>query len=172
MLYTVAEIADLTNLSKVSIYNKLKLKEMQEYISKKQGITYIDELGLNLIKDSLKVNTEGLNTFNYKDQDKSINDDISIDIDDLNLKTDYINYLKVENERLWQELNDKNLQIENLQQIVQNGQVLLKDKQQENILELEAHFKDIDSKLLEVKNKMQDKKDLEQKSFLSRLFKK
>lgn len=49
MLYTVAEVADLTNLSKVSIYQRIKLKELKEFISRKQGVTYISEVGVNSI---------------------------------------------------------------------------------------------------------------------------
>lgn len=36
------------------------MKELQEYITKRQGITYIDEEGSNLIKDSIKTNTDDL----------------------------------------------------------------------------------------------------------------
>lgn len=50
MLHTVAEISKLIGLSKVSIYIRLKLKEMEPYIIKKQGVTYIDEEGFSLIK--------------------------------------------------------------------------------------------------------------------------
>ena len=54
MFYTVSEVADLTNLSKVSIYNKLKLSEMKKHITKKQGVTYIDDEGLKKIKEDLR----------------------------------------------------------------------------------------------------------------------
>ena len=33
------DLADLTGLSKVSIYNKLKLKEIEPFIVKNKGIT-------------------------------------------------------------------------------------------------------------------------------------
>ena len=35
---SVSEIADLTGLSKVSIYNKLKLKEIEPFIVKNKGV--------------------------------------------------------------------------------------------------------------------------------------
>lgn len=173
MLYTVAEVSNLTNLSKVSIYNKLKLKEIQEHITKKQGVTYIDETGLNLIKDNLKLNADDLKDLNDSDIDNSINKDIEIDTEDLNVKDDYINYLKLENERLWQELKDKNLQIGNLQRLVENGQVLLREKPQD-IKALEAHFKDLDNRLIAVREKMEEKKQHQEnnKNFFCRFFKK
>ena len=157
MLYTVAEVSNLTGLSKVSIYNKIKLKELHEHITKKQGVSYIDEIGLILIKDSLNLNNDALNDLNNNDIDNSLNDDIAMDTDDLNNKNDYINYLKVENERLWEELKDKNLQISNLQRLVENGQVLLKDKPKQDIKLLDEHFKDLDNRLLEVREHMKDK---------------
>jgi hypothetical protein len=171
MLYTVAEISNLTSLSKVSIYNKLKVKEIQEHITKKQGVSYIDELGLNLIKDSLKLNADDLKDSNNKDIDTSLNDYIALDTDDLNTKGDYINYLKTENERLWAELKDKNLQISNLQRLVENGQILLKDKPQDIKL-LEDHFKDFDNKLLEVKKRMDQRKTESSKNIFQKIFKK
>ena len=35
MLRSVAEVSVLTGLSKVSIYNKIKLKEIEQYVVKK-----------------------------------------------------------------------------------------------------------------------------------------
>ena len=42
------------NLSKARIYNKLKSKELQQHMTKKQGVTYLDEIGFKLIQCSLK----------------------------------------------------------------------------------------------------------------------
>ena len=50
MLRSVAEVSTLTGLSKVSIYNKIKLKEFEQYIVKNKGITYISDEGIDLIK--------------------------------------------------------------------------------------------------------------------------
>lgn len=54
MGYTIAQISDLIGLSKVSIYKKLKLKGLKDHTSKKLGVTYVDEVGFNLIKNELK----------------------------------------------------------------------------------------------------------------------
>ena len=57
MLYTIIEISNLINLSNVNIYEKLKLKELEQlegHTSKKKDITYIDDIGFNLIKDCFK----------------------------------------------------------------------------------------------------------------------
>jgi len=77
------------------------------------------------------------------------------------------------------QLNVKDLQINNLNErlkqsleLNRNSQVLLKDKPHEDILLLEEHFQNLDDKLEEVKNKMSDRKEQqEKKSFLTRIFK-
>ena len=38
----------LTGCSKDSIYNKIKLKEIEKYVVKNKGITYISDEGINL----------------------------------------------------------------------------------------------------------------------------
>ena len=54
------EVSESIGLSKQSIYKKLKAKELQDNITKKQGVTYINEVGFNLIRDGLKANIDGL----------------------------------------------------------------------------------------------------------------
>lgn len=172
MLYTVAEVSNLTSLSKVSIYNKLKLKELDPYISKKQGITYISEDGLNLIKDSLNLNDDPLNSLNNKYIDNTSNDEISTDTEDLNLKDDYIKYLKLENQRLWEELQEKNSQINGLNRLVENGQVLLKEHIKEDPILLEEHFQDLDNKLMDLRDQIEQRKnEQEQKGLFQKIFK-
>lgn len=175
MLYTVAEVSELIGLSKVSIYKKLKLKELEPHIVKKQGITYIDEEGFNLIKDNLKFNdnikTEDVNT--------ETNEDITKDVDDLTISKELIN-------ALLEQLRAKDEQIKQLtdrlaqeQELHKNTQILLKQEQakdkQPDILLLEEHFQQIDQRL----NKWRDeiattKQDAQPKKIglWDRLFKK
>ena len=164
MLYTIAEVSELINLSKVSIYKKLKLKELEKHISKKQGITCIDEVGLNFIKESLKFNKEVKSAL--KDIDDFVNDETAID-------NDYTFFLKDEIDFLKNEIQEKNLQISSLnnrlgfeQDLHKNTQILLKnqqDKPKEDILFLENRFKELDIKLIEVVEHMKQKKE-DQKS--------
>jgi len=51
----VIEVANLLGVSKVTIYKKIEKmkKEMKPYIHKKRNITYIDEDGIELIRNSL-----------------------------------------------------------------------------------------------------------------------
>ena len=120
MLYTIKEISELIDLSKVSIYKKLKLKSLQEYITKKGGVTYVSQEGFNLIQASLKhLNNE---------QTHSSSKDINEPVEPLTLDKEVF---KVLNEQLKikdtqiKELNDR---LKEALQINQNSQVLLKDK--------------------------------------------
>lgn len=190
MIYTVAEVSEIVNLSKASIYTKLKQKELQEHITKKQGVTYLDEIALKLIQDSLKdfINDD-IN--NFKDdinalKHNPLNDEVATDIEYINsLKAD-INYLKVENERLWEELKDKNLQISEWnkrlsdeQNLHKNSQILIKNQQdnQNNseVLALEKHFRDFDKRLIDIRDHMQQRKNentKNTKNIFQKIFKK
>jgi hypothetical protein len=159
MLYTVAEISELIGLSKVSIYNKLKLKELEGHIVKNAGTTYIDEDGLNLIREGLKLKNEVKTDLNREKNETVESKDIEEKTDDLSIKTNYLKYLEEENKRLWDELGEKNIQISNMSRLVENGQILLKDKKQQELLALEKHFDEIDSKLLQIKDRMKSKKE-------------
>jgi len=153
MLYTVSEISELIGLSKVSLYKKLKSKEFDEHIIKKQGTSFIDEIGFNLIK-------EGLKDLKSEESDNTSNDETVADEEDLTTKTDYINTLK-------RQLDVKDKQITELHKLIENNQVLLKEKPQDFKL-LEEHFTELDDKLMDLKDKM----EIPQKGFFEKLFKK
>jgi hypothetical protein len=169
MLYTIANVSELTNLSKVSIYKKLKLKELQGHFLKKQGITYIDEVGLNLIQDSLKLKEKVKTGLKEDKEYETENEEKSMDKDDLNLKNDYINHLKDENSQLWQVIKDQSRQLENFQVMLQT--------EKQTRLQLEAateeRVKKLDTFITEWQqdHQGQDKKKDEKRGFFKRLFK-
>ena len=165
MLYDVEKISKLTKISKVTIYKKMKLIEVKQYIVRKQGKSYVDEVGFNLIKQSLNLN-DRLNDEEIATDESSIepnNEDL------LKVKYDLINSLMEQMEFLKQQLLQKDLQIGELHKLIENNQVLLKEKPKQDILQLEEHFNDLDDKLEEVKNKMLDRKE-QSKGFLDKLF--
>ncbi len=55
-MYRVIEVADLLGVSKVTIYKKIeKLKpQIEEYLKDDDGIIYVDDLGVNLIRKTIK----------------------------------------------------------------------------------------------------------------------
>ncbi len=164
MIYTVAEVSELVNLTKASIYNRIKLKEFEKHITKKQGVTCIDDIALKLIQNGLK---------DYKDElnDNSIDQEVATDTDYIESLKEDIKYLKTENEKLWDQLQEKDRQLNTKDRLLENSQVLLKEKPKLDILLLEEHFQDLDTKLEEVKKNMQQRKDQEKsKRFFNKLF--
>jgi len=164
MIYTVAEVSDLVNLTKASIYNRIKLKEFEKHITKKQGVTCIDDIALKLIQNGLKDYKDDLNN-------TSVDEEVATDTDYIcSLKED-IKYLKTENEKLWEQLQEKDRQLNTKDRLLENSQVLLKEKPKQDILLLEEHFQDLDSKLEEVKENMQQRKEHQKsKGFFNKIF--
>lgn len=168
VLRSISEISVLTGLSKVSIYNKIKLKEFEKFIFKSKGITYISEEGVTLIYECFNLKESTLNTLNSEQE--FTNDEVALDIENKEiyefkvelkqLKVNYIDTLKSEIGNLRNQLDEKDKQIQELMSLNKNNQILLKQQQDKEInqLKLEAHFKEVDEKLLDLKNKMENKK--------------
>jgi hypothetical protein len=166
MLYTVLEVSNLTNLSKVSIYKKLKLKELEGHITKKAGITYIDEVALGLITESLKLNEEVKTGLNNNDNESPASEEAAIDSEVLTLNTEIV-------KTLIEQLKAKDEQIKDLHKLLENSQVLLKNEQenqsQENVLLIEEHVKEMDTKLFSIKEQLEDRKK-NNTSWIKRMF--
>ena len=176
MIYTVAEVSELINLSKASIYNKIKSKDFKDHITKRQGITYLDEAALTSIQSVSKDYNEDLN-------DNLLENEVATDSDYINTLKEDINYLNVqikENDfQFNNQLSAKDIQISNLNERLKQEQELNKNNQilqlrpPQDIKALESHFQNLDTKLEEVKEKMQEiKQDQEPKGFLNKLFNK
>ena len=176
MIYTIAEVAELVNLSKASIYTRLKTKDLKPHITKKQGVTYLDEIGFKLIQESLKDFIKD-DRNDFKDDinvlnDNSLNDEVATD-------SEYINYLKEDINYLKEQMSEKDLQINNMNErlkeahdVIKNNQVL-QLRQPQDIKALEEHFTELDTKLLDIKEKMQERKqDQKPKGFFKKIFNK
>lgn len=171
MLYTIAEISDLIGLSKVSIYKKLKLKELAIHLSKKQGVTYITEQGFNLIKESLKLNDEVKKKTNFKE----ISAEIATDTEGFNIKIDYINTLKEQLKIKDNQIKELTIALGKAEGLHQNTQVLLRYEQAQPLLL--KHINELDDKFIKFKENMQTKKEEEhrpekEKTWLQKLLKK
>lgn len=162
MLLTVEETAIKLGVSKTTIYNKLKLKEYQCKIVKKQGKSMIDDDLFNLIKDSLKVQNE----VESEEVNNDTNAEIATDNDDL------INFNKELIQSLLEQLKEKDKQIAELHKLIENSQVLLKEEQQksEQQLYLAEHFTEMDNKLKDLQEKMEEKRN--NKKGIFRIFQK
>ena len=151
MLRTVEETAIELGVSKTTIYNKLKLKQYKCKIVKKQGKSMVDDSLFNLIKESLKVK----NIVENEEIDSDVNEEISIDREGLfNLNQELI-------ENLLEQLKEKDKQIAELHKLIENSQVLLKEEQKksEQQLYLAEHFEEVDNKLQDLREKMEQRKN-------------
>lgn len=160
MLRSIEEVAIQLGVSKTSIYNKLKFKIYKDMIVKKQGKSMVDEELFNLIKDSFKVEN--------KKKVNSVKKDIASDSECI------LNLNQRLNIELLEQLKEKDKQIaelqkllEHSQKLIENNQVLLKQQQDKEInqFKLEDHFKEVDEKLIDLKNKMEIKRKKEKTIF-------
>lgn len=169
MLYSVEEIASKLNVSKVTIYNKLKLNQFKDKVLIKQGKSMIDDTLLNLLKQSIKLNT----TFTDDDNSKSNAEEGNPQY--VTFNDDIVNINKELIKALLEQLKEKDLQIHELHKLIENNQVLLKEKPQQDLLQLEEHFTELDSKLVDIRQQMQERKKQQEqqpKGIFQKIFKK
>lgn len=149
-MYSVEEVSEQLNVSKVTIY--AKLKKFNNMVVIKQGKKYIDTELFNLIKNDLKSKDNNNNNLN-SDINDILNDEVATDTDDLiNINKDLIN-------ALLEQLKEKDKQISELHKLIENNQILLKHDKEVNQLQLEEHFNEFNLKLNDVKNKMDQRKE-------------
>ena len=159
-MFTVEEVSKLLSVSKVTIYAKLK-----KYGSKvvvKQGKKYVTEELLSLIKQELNLKECLKDNLKVENNTGAINQEIATDRDDLiNLNQDLINFLKQQLEEKDIQLREKDKQIEELINLNKNNQVLLKQQQDKEINQklLEDHFQEVDQKLMDLRDRMEEKKN-------------
>jgi len=188
MLYTVQQAAIQLNVSRATVYTKIKLELFKNKIVTQQGQVMLTEELISLIHDSLR-NKHNLNTNFHIDTPLGIyNDAVTIenavdsipdeDIVQLNkdLTNTLINQLKQKDDQLNQkdkqieakdnQIDEKDNQIHDLHKLIENSQVLLKEKPKQDLLQLEEHFNSLDNKLEEVKENMKQRKE-QQKSIFS-----
>lgn len=152
MLYTVSEISDMLEFSKVTIYNKINsLKtDLRPYIVHKKGVMHIKEKGVLIIKKDLGlINDENISKYNDNLRaENEVDNNGSGQFKEFNtliktlektIKTsqeDYIQSLLDQIDLLKSELNKKDDKLNNTLKLLENSQVLIKDKK-EKILMLE-----------------------------------
>jgi len=133
-LYRVIEAANLLGVSKVTIYKKISLfkKEIKPYIHKKRNITFIDEEGVQIIRDSLVANQVIADTALKDEQIVELNREV------------------LENESHIKMLNEKMIDVqrdhmEDLQLLISTlkAQVSLKRTQIDSKNQLIKNFKDL-----------------------------
>ena len=170
MLYTAQEVADKLHISKVTVYKKLKLPKFSDKTILQNDQIFIDDDLLGLINDSLQVKADIT-------EDSEITADV-LGTSEVQVNNDVLTAYKLLTDTLINQLDEKDsqlsekdIQIASLIKLSENFQVLQKDKPKQDILLLEEHFQDLDVKLEEVKENMQQRKDQQKsKGFFNKLF--
>ena len=163
-MFTVEEVSKLLSVSKVTIYAKLKKYESKVVV--KQGKKYVTEELLSLIKQELNLKECLKDNLIVENNTGAINQEIATDRDDLiNLNQDLINFLKQQLEEKDIQLREKDKQIEELINLNKNNQILLKQQQDKEINQklLEDHFQEVDEKLMDLRERMDEKKKSKKK---------
>jgi hypothetical protein len=172
-MYTVVEVSERLNVSKVTIYSKLR--KFKDKVVMKHGQRWINDELFKIIKEDLKLKDIDIDT---------LNDDIAMDIDNIdnieftNNKEDLVNFNKDLINTLIEQLNikdkqmeAKDIQISELHHLIENSQVLLKQEKEVNQLQLEEHLQELDLKLNDVKEKMEQRKTEKKKGLFEKIFK-
>lgn len=159
-MYDINRVSELTGVSKVTIYKKIKkLKELEPFIVRKDDKTYILEDGLKLIKDQLTVNKKVNSEVESEIAIEGISTELTINKELINLLTEQLKEKDIQ-------LKEKDKQIAELHKLIENSQILLKEEQKKSDkqLYLEEHFEEVDTKLQDLREKMEQRKN-EKKGF-------
>jgi len=145
-MFTVEEVSENLGVSKVTIY--AKLKKFNDRVVTKQGKKYITDDLLTLIKQDLKAKDIETDNLNFNNGKNGANEEITMDNVDLNnLNKDLIN-------SLLEQLKQKDKQIDELHKLLENSQVLLRDREERDPLLLESHFEELNEKIENIKENM------------------
>jgi|LGOV01.1.fsa_nt_gb transposase len=124
-MYSVKEISEILNVSKVTIYNDLKRfkSELKPYLTTRNKVKYLSQDGLDKLSSLKQLNSEVKTDFNH-----TLNDDIEIELRErLNDSKEELKFLKGQ-----LEIGQK--QLENSQRLHEHTQILLKQSQEKNML--------------------------------------
>ena len=149
MLKSINNVSKELGISKATIYKKLKEEKYKKLIIKENNVIKINESLYELLKANTKrkiieevenveiVNKEELNIVKVEENNK--NDNI-VGI-------------------LLKQIKEKDIQINRLHDLIENNQILIKNSQEreKEKVNLEEHFKEIDKKLIEIRDRNRNK---------------
>lgn len=167
-MFTVDEVALKLNVSKVTIYSKLK--KFKEEVVIKQGKRYVSEQLFNLIKNDLKIK-QNYGEFEETEVEEQEKNNMNSNFEDLiklnkELNKELIDFLQQQiiiKDKLLEEkdkqIEEKDRQINELLNLHKNSQVLLKQQQDNEQLLLEEGIKNMDEKLANLREDFEKKKN-------------
>lgn len=169
MLFDVEKIAELTGVSKVTIYRKMKLNEISKFIIIKNGKSFLTEEGLEVLKDMLNISDTQEIPLD-KPQEATEN---SLSIEYINTLKEQIEHLRRQTDTKDEQLRVNNEHIADLIKTNQHSQMMLqeKDGKLQELLLLEQG-KDTENKNNEDKQEVSNVVNEEKpKGFFKRIFK-
>ena len=149
MLKSINNVSKELGISKATIYKRLKEEKYKKLIIKENNVIKINEMLYELLKN----NTKRRNIEEAESVEIVNKEELSVVKVEENIKNDNIVGI------LLKQIKEKDIQINKLHDLIENNQVLIKNSQEreKEQVRLEDHFKDIDKKLLEIRDKKRDK---------------
>lgn len=150
-MYDIKQVVNMTGININKLYKLIREnEELKKYIVRDSKKIYVLDDGLDLLINNEKNTIIDLETdFINNDENEQINYDI------LNIKNSFNeDILKI----VLNQLNEKDKQIQELLALNKNNQILLKEEKEVNKTILEEHFKEVDMKLLDLRDKMNTKR--------------
>lgn len=136
MIYDASKVSKKLNISKVTVYAKMKLPEIKAFLIFHNGKTCVNDEGLEAIKQCLK--------YNQTSEEEVAATEVAP------LKEDMINILKNNIEFLQEQLKVKDSQLFDSNKLLENTQILFRKDQEKNknILSLPETIKEHDIQLV------------------------
>ena len=156
MLKSINNVSKELGISKATIYKKLKEEKYKKLIIKENNVIKINES----LYELLKANTKRKNIEEVEDVEIVNKEDLNVVKVEENMQEDNVVGI------LLTQIKEKDTQINRLHDLIENNQILIKNSQEreKEQVSLENHFKDIDKKLLEIRDKNKSRKEKKRKS--------
>jgi hypothetical protein len=139
--YTIAEIAEKLQVSKVTVYNKIKDFNLKEFTEVNRGVKYLNQEGFEVLNESIGLTLEQYKEFKglnkeFKEPPINLLDTLNIEVQ--TVKNEYINHLKTQIETKDNQIFELMEQLKNKDRLLANSQIIQK-QQQDKIFLLEDH---------------------------------
>ena len=149
MLKSINNVSKELGISKATIYKKLKEEKYKKLIIKENNVIKINES----LYELLKANTKRKNIEEVENVEIVNKEELNIVKVEENNKNDNIVGI------LLKQIKEKDIQINRLHDLIENNQILIKNSQEreKEKVNLEEHFKEIDKKLIEIRDRNRNK---------------
>lgn len=144
---SIESVSEELGISKAAIYKKLKKEKYKNSIIKENGKMMLSDIVVEELKKNVRKKKK---VENFKDVEV---------VDEANKVEVLVNDTKENKDKivesLLKQLEEKDKQINKLHDLIENNQIIIKNQQEKEKeqLKLEEHFKEIDKKLFEIRNK-------------------